>query len=88
MFLNFFLKLKESRIPVSLNEFLTFLGALNSSSILYNFDNFYFLARSILVKDEKLLDTFDVIFGRFLRHSIRLWLMCKFNFKTNFQFSP
>ena len=65
MFLNFFLKLKESRIPVSLNEFLTFLSALNSSSILYNFDNFYFLARSILIKDEKLLDTFDVIFGKY-----------------------
>ena len=64
MFLNFFLKLKESRIPVSLDEFLTFLSALNSSFILYNFDNFYFLARSTLVKDEKLLDTFDVIFGR------------------------
>ena len=67
MFLNFFLKLKESRIPVSLNEFLIFLGALNSSSILYNFDNFYFLARSILVKDEKLLDTFDVIFGKYFK---------------------
>ena len=65
MFLNFFLKLKESRIPVSLNEFLIFLSALNSSSILYNFDNFYFLARSILIKDEKLLDTFDVIFGKY-----------------------
>ena len=56
MFLDFFLKLKDSKIPVSLNEFLAFLEALELNFVQYDINKFYFLARTCLVKDEKLID--------------------------------
>ena len=65
MFLDFFLKLKDSKIPVSLNEFLVFLKALEFNFIQYSVDNFYYLARTCLIKDEKLIDKFDIIFGEY-----------------------
>ena len=67
MFLDFFIKLKDSKIPVSLNEFLTFLNALKFDLVGYNIDKFYYLARTILVKDEKLLDKFDLVFGEYFK---------------------
>ena len=67
MFLDFFIKLKDSKIPVSLNEYLTFLNALKFDLVGYNINKFYYLARSILVKDEKLLDKFDVVFGQYFK---------------------
>ena len=63
MFLDFFIKLKKSKIPVSLNEFLTFLNALEYNLTQFDVNRFYYLARSCLIKDEKLIDTFDVVFG-------------------------
>ena len=65
MFLDFFLKLKESKIPVSLNEFLTFLKALELNFVQFDINKFYYLARACLVKDEKLIDKFDIIFGEY-----------------------
>ncbi len=65
MFLDFFLKLKDSRIPVSLNEFLIFLEALEFNFVQYDINKFYYLARTCLVKDEKLIDKFDIIFGEY-----------------------
>ena len=65
MFLDFFLKLKDSKIPVSLNEFLVFLKALEFNFVQYSIDKFYYLARTCLIKDEKLIDKFDIIFGQY-----------------------
>ena len=65
MFLDFFLKLKDSKIPVSLNEFLIFLKALEFNFVQYSVDKFYYLARTCLIKDEKLIDKFDIIFGEY-----------------------
>lgn len=65
MFLDFFIKLKDSKIPVSINEFLTFLEAISLNFIQFDTDKFYFLARTCLVKDEKLLDRFDVAFAEY-----------------------
>ena len=65
MFLDFFLKLKDSRIPVSLNEFLVFLEALEFNFVQYDINKFYYLARTCLVKDEKLIDKFDIVFGEY-----------------------
>ena len=56
MFLDFFLKLKDSKIPVSINEFLTFLQALEFNFAQFDVNKFYYLARASLVKDEKLID--------------------------------
>ena len=67
MFLDFFLKLKDSKIPVSLNEFLVFLKALESNFVQYDVDKFYYLARTCLIKDERLIDKFDLIFGEYFK---------------------
>ena len=61
MFLDFFIKLKDAKIPVSLNEYLSFLSLLKFDFIQYDVEKFYFLAKTSLVKDEKFLDKFDKV---------------------------
>jgi uncharacterized protein with von Willebrand factor type A (vWA) domain len=63
MFLNLFYELKKSKVPVSLKEYLTLLDAMQHHVADYNVDNFYYLARSCLVKDERNLDKFDRVFA-------------------------
>ena len=65
MFLNFFLKLKDSKIPVSLNEFFIFLKALEKNFVQYDMDKFYYLSRTCLVKDERFFDQYDIIFANY-----------------------
>ena len=65
MFSNFFLTLRDSKIPVSLRELLTLLEAMNKGVVSFNVDQFYYLARSCLIKDERNLDKFDKVFGSF-----------------------
>ena len=67
MFLIFFLKLKDARIPASLNEFLTFIQALSLNFIQYDMNKFYYLARASLVKDERLIDRFDLVFSQYFK---------------------
>lgn len=67
MFLEFFIKLRDSKIPVSLNEFITFLSALRLNFVEYDINKFYYLARTCLVKDERLLDRFDIIFAQYFK---------------------
>jgi uncharacterized protein with von Willebrand factor type A (vWA) domain len=64
MFINFFLELRQARVPVSLREFLTLLEAMKANLAAYSVDDFYYLSRAILVKDERHLDKFDRVFGR------------------------
>ena len=63
MFVEFFLALKETRIPVTLREFLALLEAMERKVVSFNVDDFYFLSRSSLVKDERNFDKFDQVFG-------------------------
>ncbi len=63
MFLPFFLKLKEAKIPVTLREYLTLLEGLKQGLVTYDVEAFYFLARAALVKDERHLDRFDQVFS-------------------------
>jgi uncharacterized protein len=67
MFLDFFLLLKNDGLPVTINEFLTLLEALDSEIVEYNVDDFYYLSRSVLIKHEQHIDRFDVLFGRYFR---------------------
>ena len=67
MFLDFFIKLKDAKIPVSLNEYLSFLSLLKFDFIQYDVEKFYYLAKTSLVKDEKFLDRFDIIFGEYFK---------------------
>ncbi len=63
MFLPFFDNLRRGGVPVSLREFLTFLQAMNAGLATYDIDAFYFLARTIMVKDERHIDRFDRAFA-------------------------
>ncbi len=67
MFVQFFYNLKEARIPVTIREFLTFLEALDKGVARANIDEFYYLARAALVKDERFFDTFDLVFENFFK---------------------
>ncbi len=67
MFLDFFLLLKNSGIPVTLNEYLSMLEALKRNAIARNVDEFYYLCRMSMVKDEKFLDQFDALFGAYFK---------------------
>ena len=65
MFLKFFSETKNSNIPISLNEFLVFLKALKFDLVSFDIKKFYYLTRTCLIKDEKLFDRFDIIFGEY-----------------------
>ncbi|QEL65433.1 VWA containing CoxE family protein [Oryzomicrobium terrae] len=67
MLIDFFLHLKQRGLPVSLTEFLTLLEALEARVITANSDDFYLLARTVLVKDEARYDLFDAAFGEYFR---------------------
>ncbi|MBC2769798.1 vWA domain-containing protein [Pusillimonas minor] len=67
MLLDFFYHLRSHRLPVSVNEYLTLLGALKSGVMPPTLDDFYHLSRMTLVKDETLFDRFDQAFGAFYR---------------------
>lgn len=63
MFVSFFHELKQANIPVSLREYLSLLEALDNDIIERKVNDFYYLSRAVLVKDEKNLDKFDRVFG-------------------------
>ena len=67
MFVQFFYDLREARIPVTIREFLTFLEALDKGVARANIDEFYYLSRAALVKDERFFDTFDLVFENFFK---------------------
>ena len=63
MFMRFFTELREAKIPVTLKEYLMLMEALDKVVIERSVDEFYYLSRSALVKDEKNLDRFDQVFS-------------------------
>ena len=63
MFVNFFHELKRHSVPVSLREYLSLLEALDAEVIEHEVEDFYYLSRAALVKDERNLDKFDRVFG-------------------------
>ncbi|WP_300341357.1 VWA domain-containing protein [Accumulibacter sp.] len=67
MLIDFFLHLKANRLPVSIKEFLALLDALQQRVIEHSLDDFYVLARAILVKDETNFDKFDRAFGEYFK---------------------
>ena len=73
MLIDFFYTLRAAKLPVSVKELLTLLEALDKglagprSEDAWSLDDFYFLARLCLVKDEKLFDKFDQAFGAYFK---------------------
>ena len=63
MFQRFFTELRQAKVPVSLKEYLVLLEALEKDVIPPLTDDFYYLARATLVKDERHIDRFDQVFG-------------------------
>src|SRR6266581_3837009 len=67
MLSGFFVKLKDHKIPVSIKEWLTLLEAMQKGVISPSIDEFYYLSRTTLVKDEQNFDKFDRAFGEYFR---------------------
>jgi uncharacterized protein len=64
MFFNFLEELRIAGIPASLKEHLALLEALDADVIEQSPEEFYYLSRAVLVKDEALLDRFDQVFNK------------------------
>jgi hypothetical protein len=63
MFVDFFHELKKAAVPVTLREYLTLMEAMDARIASGRVEDFYYLARASLVKDERNLDKFDRVFG-------------------------
>ena len=63
MFVSFFQELKAAGVPVTLREYLTLLEAMDADLASRRVDDFYYLSRAALVKDERNIDKFDRVFG-------------------------
>ncbi|CAG2143363.1 hypothetical protein LMG31506_02819 [Cupriavidus yeoncheonensis] len=67
MLIDFFFSLRHAKLPVSVKEYLTMLEALKAQVITPSIDEFYYLSRMTLVKDEKHFDKFDQTFGAYFK---------------------
>ncbi|MGV1895422.1 VWA domain-containing protein [Agrobacterium vitis] len=67
MFLPFFLKLKQEKVPVSLGEYLALLEGVQRGLVDFDIEAFYYLARTTLIKDERHIDRFDLAFAECFR---------------------
>jgi uncharacterized protein len=65
MLIDFFLHLRQSKLPVSIKEYLLLLECLKQHVIGSSIDDFYHLSRATLVKDERNFDKFDKAFGAY-----------------------
>ncbi|TAL21589.1 MAG: VWA domain-containing protein, partial [Nitrospirae bacterium] len=63
MFFNLLTGLKKAGLPVSVGEYLGLIGAVKAGIAETSIEDFYYLARASLVKDERHLDRFDRVFG-------------------------
>jgi hypothetical protein len=63
VFVKFFRELKAARVPVTVREYLVLMEALQADLAGRRVEDFYHLARTTLVKDERHIDRFDQVFG-------------------------
>ncbi|WP_050467119.1 vWA domain-containing protein [Herbaspirillum chlorophenolicum] len=67
MLIDFFFTVKDAGVPASIKEFLTLLEAMDKQVIAPSMDEFYYLSRLTLVKDEANFDKFDRAFGAYFK---------------------
>lgn len=89
MLLDFFFKLRDAQVPVSVKEYLAMLEGMKAGFMTPSLDNFYYLSKMTLVKDERFFDRFDKTFGEYFRglegvtdlfaHLPKDWLEKRFN---------
>ena len=63
MLVNFFFMLREAGLPTSITEYLTLLESLDRRLVGASADDFYYLSRACLIKDEAHFDRFDKVFA-------------------------
>ena len=67
MLIDFFYALRSAKLPVSIKEYLLLLEGLKAGVIEPSVEQFYYLARTTLVKDETLFDKFDRAFAAYFK---------------------
>jgi uncharacterized protein with von Willebrand factor type A (vWA) domain len=67
MLVTFFHALKAAGLPVTLSEYLTLMEAMDADLADRRVEDFYYLSRAVLVKDERNFDKFDRVFGHVFR---------------------
>lgn len=67
MLIPFFYELKDAGLKVSITEYLSLLEALDARVASLSIDDFYYLSRTALVKDEAKYDLFDRVFGHYFK---------------------
>jgi uncharacterized protein with von Willebrand factor type A (vWA) domain len=70
--MRFFTELREAKLPVTLKEYLILMEAMDKAVIDRSVEDFYYLSRAALVKDEKNIDKFDRVFGHVFKGLERL----------------
>ena len=65
MLVEFFYELRNAGLKPSVTEYLTLMAALAARVGGESIENFYYLSRATLIKDESLFDRFDQVFGRY-----------------------
>jgi len=66
MFTNFFYTLKQNKVPVSMTEWMTLMEAL-SRGYIASLEDFYYLARAMVVKNEAHFDQYDAAFQEYFK---------------------
>jgi len=67
MLIDFFLKLRQAKVPVTTKEYLMLIEGMQKGVVDASIDNFYYFSRTCLVKDEANFDKFDRAFGEYFK---------------------
>ena len=67
MLIDFFLKLKAAKVPVTTKEYLMLIEGMQKGVVSSSIDDFYYFSRTCLVKDEANFDKFDRAFGEYFK---------------------
>ena len=67
MLIDFFLKLKSAKVPVTIKEYLMLIEGMQKGVVNSSIDDFYYFSRTCLVKDEANFDKFDRAFGEYFK---------------------
>ena len=67
MLIDFFLKLKAAKVPVTTKEYLMLIEGMQKGVVGASIDDFYYFSRTCLVKDEANFDKFDRAFGEYFK---------------------
>ncbi len=67
MLVDFYYKLKQAQLPDSITEYLMLLEGMDARGAGTSVDDFYYLSRTALIKDERHYDRFDQVFGAYYK---------------------